>query len=391
MFINMEKFDFIKLMLQNRNLSLNDKKRLLLLATREIEKEDNHIEVARQTHTAEDNINYISPKDLQLFLYRFNQDGILKYTCHEIDTIETKEEICNLCGTQGYSLRKHSEIISKAFEELNKKLRDEKIFKDPNMYALMSVYLTGSTPGGQTKWSSLKIETNWASPDLFAWGDSNPDLIPSPSKNIAIRQRNKGYELPKALRSNLTGSRILTFKELVLYFKSLFHIRRDNSLLDILNYINNTEKYSDKKINIVFLDKQFKNNIELLTNVDKLVQAYKRIIEICRNSHKDDDILNIELSFFEEEGFIYFCIHDKDSIYGKNLDAATKRIGEQHMKLIKNQINGLCDLYIEADFDNQEFARIALWDENSGPQSEDLNIEVIRIDHCQGVKYILRF
>ena len=152
-----------------------------------------------------------------------------------------------------------------------------------------------------------------------------------------------------------------------------------------------TEQYSDNKINISFSDEKFKNNIELFTNVEKLVQAYKRIIEICRSCHKDDEILNIELSFFEDENYIYLCIHDINSIYGKSLDAATKRIGEQHKKLIKNQINGLCDLFIEADFDNQESARIALWNENSGPQSEDLNIEVSRMEHCQGVKYILRF
>ena len=387
----MEKYDFIKLMLQNRNLSLNDKKRLVLLATREIEKEDNLVEGAKHNHDTEDDINYISPKNLRLFLYRFNQDSILKYTCHEIDTIETKEEICSLCGTQEYSIRKHSGIISKAFEDLNNKLRDEKIYKEPNMYALMSVYLTGSSPSGQTKWSSLKIDTNWACPELFAWGDNNPDTIPSPGKNIARRQTNKGYELPKALKSNLNGSRILTFKELVLYFKSLFHIRRDNSLRDILNYINEVEQYANNNINIVFSEEKFKNNIELFTNVEKLVQAYKRIIEICKSCHNDDEELNVELSFFEEEGAIYLCIHDINSVYGKNLDAATKRIGEQQKKLIKNQINGLCDLFIEADFDNQEYARIALWNENRERQSEELNIEVTNIDHCQGVKYILRF
>ena len=107
----MEKYEFIKLMLQNRNLSLNDKKRLLLLATREIERKDDLFDGAKHIHGGAGEINYISPKDLQLFLYRFYQDGILKYTCHEIDTIETKDEICNICGTQEYSLRKHSEII----------------------------------------------------------------------------------------------------------------------------------------------------------------------------------------------------------------------------------------------------------------------------------------
>ena len=84
-------------------------------------------------------------------------------------------------------------------------------------------------------------------------------------------------------------------------------------------------------------------------------------------------------------------IHDKNSRYGKNLDAATKRIGESHSKLIEKQINGLCDLYVEADFDNQEFARIALWNENSHPLGELPNIDVKRLNNCQGVKYILIF
>ena len=44
----MERYDFIKLMLQNRNLSVNDKKRLLLLATREIERVDTSLEQKKE-------------------------------------------------------------------------------------------------------------------------------------------------------------------------------------------------------------------------------------------------------------------------------------------------------------------------------------------------------
>lgn len=47
----MEKYDFIKLMLQNRNLSNNDKKRLLLLATQEIEKADASLETMESNST----------------------------------------------------------------------------------------------------------------------------------------------------------------------------------------------------------------------------------------------------------------------------------------------------------------------------------------------------
>ncbi len=334
---------------------------------------------------------YISPKYLQLFLKEFNQDEILKYTCHEIDTDETAREICEMCETEEYSVKKHSELIAKAFENLNKKLINKKIFKDPKMYALISVYLTGITSNGQKQWSSLNIDTNWSCSELFDWGERNPGIIPSPGRNIARKQRNPGYELPHALLSNLTGTRILSFRELVLYFKSLFHIRRDNSLKDILCYINETEKYKDKNISISFSDSDFKNNIELFADVDKLVQAYKHIIELCKDCHKNEENINVELSFYERDGYIYFCIHDLDSVYGKNLAAATTRIGERQKPIIKNQINGLCDLLIEADFDNKEFARITLWGENSNLLTDNPNILVEKLEKCHGVKYILRF
>lgn len=334
---------------------------------------------------------YIPPKNLQLFLRRFNQNDVLKYTCHEIDTDETIREICDLCGSEEYTVKKHSELISKAFDELNNQLISDKIFKDPKMFALISVYLTGETKSGQKQWSSLNVDTTWSSKELLDWSENNPGVIPSPGKNIAKKQKNTGYELPKAIRSNLTGNRILTFKELVLYFKSLFHIRRDNSLRDILSYVNKEEHYVEQNISIFFSEERFGNNIELFTDVDKLVQTYKHILDICRKCHKEGEKIIIELSFYAEENHVFFCIHDKESVYGKNLMAATTRIGELQKPLIYHKINGLCDLIIEADFDNKEYARIALWHENSRPLSEKPNVEVERLNSCQGVKYILRF
>ena len=101
-------------MLKIRNLSVNDKKRLILLATQEIEQGGNtpfDVKLIEKKDDNRKNIKYIPPKNLQEFLYRFNQDSILKYTCHEIDTDDTIREICNLCKTEEYSLRKHSEPI----------------------------------------------------------------------------------------------------------------------------------------------------------------------------------------------------------------------------------------------------------------------------------------
>lgn len=390
--IKQEILDFVYYMIHSKSLTRDQQaRRDKLFARDSLSIQKNIIE---NDKLVREKVKYVSPKNLHIFLFRYNQDSILKYTCHEIDTVETIAEICHLCGTESYSIKKHTEIIDKAFKQLTKALKDDNVYLDSKMYALISVYLTGKTKSGKTEWSTLNIKTNWSSKALFEWGDNNPNIIPSPGMNIARKQRNRGYELPKAYISNLSGNRILSFNELVIYFKSLFHIRRDNSLRDLILYQNEIKKLNNSKINIVFSETMFRDNIELFTDVEKLIQAYYKIIMICkkcREKDETDESINIELSFFEENGDVFFCIHDKNSVYKKNLSAAIGRIGDLHADLIKNQINGLCDLYIEADFDNNEYARIALWNENSKPLDQTPNVGVERIENCQGVKYILKF
>lgn len=333
--------------------------------------------------TKKKKIRYVSPKNLHSFLYCFNQDDILKYTCHEIDTDEIIDEIIKQCGTKKYSLRKHSNLIFEALESLLNDFERKKIFLDYKFIALLKTYICGNNEKG---WSSLGIKTCWKSDDLLAWGDLNEGVIPSPGKNIAKKQRNNGFKLSKALMSNLNGTRILSFKDLVTYFKSLFHIRRDNSLRKILEYQNR----HIEGINVVFSEKLFNDGIELLTDVDKLVQAYRGILKIYKDANKDKT-LNIELSFYESNASVYFTIWDTDHCYGKTLKSACERIGESQSKLIKNQINGLCNLYVEADFGNQEYAKIGLWTKGSAPLGDEPNIPVEFMPEFKGVKYILEF
>lgn len=90
----MEKLDFIKLMLQNRNLSVNDKKRLLLLATREIEQVDTIIEPKEnkdyQESKRKDSVKKAvsakhAPKDTAAILSLFDRRDGLKYLTHNYD------------------------------------------------------------------------------------------------------------------------------------------------------------------------------------------------------------------------------------------------------------------------------------------------------------------
>ena len=209
--IKQEILDFVYYMTHSKSLTRDQQaRRDKLFARDSLSIQENIFENEKLFR---EKVKYVSPKNLHIFLFRYNQDSILKYTCHEIDTDETIAEICHLCRTESYSIKKHTEIIVKAFKQLTKALKDDNVNLDTKMYALISVYLTGMTRSGQTEWSTLKIKTNWSSKALFEWGDNNPNIIPSPGMNIARKQRNRGYELPKAFISNLSGNRILSFNE----------------------------------------------------------------------------------------------------------------------------------------------------------------------------------
>lgn len=327
---------------------------------------------------------YVSPKILHSFLYKFNQDEVLKYTCHEIDTNEVIDYINELCVTKKYNFKEHSELIRKKFKWLLNDFRRDNIFLDNKFIGMLMAYIGLSNK----EWSSLGIKTGWNSQDIIEWSESHEGIIPSPGRNIAKKQKNNGFTLKDAFSSNLSENRIKSFRELVIYFKSLFHIRRDNSLRKIIQYQNTN--IGIEGLDITFADKDFNDGIELFTDVDKLIQAYRAILRICREANKEGNI-DVELSFYESEDCIFFTIHDKNHCYGKTLKSATERIGESQTKLIQNQINGLCDLYIEADFGNNEYARIGLWTKDSNPLGEKPNISVERLDKAIGVKYILKF
>ena len=312
---------------------------------------------------------YVSPKKLQKFLFDFNQDEVLKYTCHPIDSEEVIEEINKQCKTDLYSVEEHSKLIIERFES---KFKGEKQSK--NMKGLIYAYLKGPK-----EWSSNRVVINWSSTELINWGNEHIGKVASPGKNIATKQKNNGFKLPNPFVSAINGKRVATFTNLVIFFKTLFHIRRDNSLKNIIIYNNK----SIENANITF-SSNFNENIELFTDVDKLLQAYKNIIKICTECSLEGEQPIIEISFYKEENNVYFCIHHINTRYGKTKDDSLKRIGESQSNLIKNQINGLCDLFIEADFGNKEYACINLWDESDELKSEN-------ISEMQGVKYILRF
>ena len=393
----MDKLSFIKMLLQNRSLSINDRKRLIVLATKEIEEKQANIisptekeePLAAQTKHRGLGLIYVKPCILQEFLLRYNQDNILKYTCHSIDDDDDIRIINAGCGVERYNLAKHIELISKRFNDLleNYKTQNPLILRS-KMTSLILVYITGKDyQGNLKKWSTSQFKTNWQSEDLKKWGEENPHIIPNPGPNIAQKQQNYGFKLTERNTSYLSDTPVRYLKDLVIYFKALFHIRRDNSLKQILMLQNSKiDSIKEGRVIVDFSPSNFFENIELLTDVDKLIQAYKKIISICSDNQniKFGEKTLVELGFYEQDEHSYFSIHHTNSQYGKTVRNAIERIGKDQASLIENQINGLCDLFIEADFGGNQYFRINLWDKKKKTERQE-------IDKMQGVKYIMRF
>lgn len=438
------KYTFAQELLRSYKLTPEQKERVLALVARErnediirleekvasLEKktpitpipEDEEPDEIEEGKTKKSLPNYINPfsgNGLAAFLLAYNQDPLLKYTCHTIgDGVITCEEdgeeynivdyIKKVANIETYTVREHQRILQERFKKLCDEKEPNKEGKEKNKYFfsnkiknLILVYLTGKNYEGEKKgWSSDNIEINWANEELFAWSDAHPNCVPHPNGTLKNKQK-VFFKLEKPFTSKLNGKRIRDFSDLVIHFKYLFHIRSDNSLKDLLEYRN--EKWKTK-IDFHF-DEKFYENIELFTDVDKLLQIYDEILKditdtISEKNKKyrleEGEKHKIVLSFYEKEKEVYFeilHIHPHCPFYLKTSDNALERIGDFQTSLI-NKINGITNLYIEADF-KEEGKSYCInlwegeWDEGKGRHFRKV-VSKEEISQVGGVKYKLR-
>lgn len=391
------KIDFINDLLSSKKIKIEEKSRILELTKvellnfdaesdeikRRIDKIENKIKELEGETSNDflelDNIDidvqknqlpaYKNPKDLNNFLLEYNKNFILKYTCHEIDDLESfletfENKIFSLDEYRFLIDREYKKISSKYYGKINK-----------NIQGLIWAYLKGGNP-----WSSDKIKVNWGSEQLKQWCINNPTAVPNPGLNLRRIMRYDGFEFESFLSKN-TSKRIASFSDLVIHFKHLFHIRNDNSLKHIIERKNLAENYAE---NIEFR-MNLPENIEFFSDVDKIIQAYEKIIEMIlefvQNNNKEKPIIN--LSLYELNNEVMFSIHHLNSIFGKTIANCINRPGEKETSLIRNQINGVCKLKLKADFGEQNFAEINLWD-GQIRQSK-------KLDKFEGVEFQLIF
>lgn len=409
------KYDFIKELLEDKRIKQNQRERILELASKEItlegtleervqkieeilfRKEDEiilteeqvssemierNVAVKNQTDAGSHKENelpiYLHPSHLYNFLYQYNQNKILRTTCHDIDSNEL-ESILEFCKTETYDFKQHLKTIHEAYAN------HERTHNAPyQVKALIRVYLTGKDYYGKISegWSS-KIKINWNSKELLDWAKVNYKIPPNSSITFFRESNLRSFKIEPQIKTSITVRPIQTFTQLVLHFKNLFHIKGgQQSLREIIKRVNQ-DKLWNEKVDFEFDEKEFINNLEHFTDVEKLIQSYNKIISLIIEQHKHTEKPKVRLMYYQENQKVIFSIHHLNSVYNKTIENTIERLGQTYTSLINKQINGLCNLHLKADFGNRQFAEINIWngkDRESKP-----------INPFQGVEHIMEF
>ena len=382
----MNRFDFVKTLLENEKFNTSQKERFIKLVTNELAEAkhlDNQIiqdiilikkEIGLKDHQEKSpNQDYKNPVHLSKFLEEFNQDPVLRYTCHEIDDNDHLNIILEKCNTDSYDYTEHIKIIHKAYNKLTYRYKNKNISK--NILTLISTYL--GTYDKYNEWSEEDIPIKWISEDLASWCRTNEGKVPSPGSD---KPQEESFRFQTIELKN--GSLISSFSELVIYFKNLFHIKEANPLNTIIEneiFLN----FNDDQKYIFEFDDNFSTTIELFTYTETLIQAFRLIVKMSANYHEETP-LRVKLFFgYDKHQQKELKIIIKNSnIFGK--DTSGFRLGDNFNLLIKKQINGLCDLYVKAYFnDKNSVGEINVWNGKTIKFKESN-------DEIEGVEFILK-
>jgi hypothetical protein len=333
------KYDFIRQMLLNKKINQDQRGRILELASREINLHgtleervrkieeilfNNNVEINNEMNeTLEvdkkvDNLpDYINAYHLYKFLFEYNQNPVLRSTCHDLDS-GSIEKIVDYSESESYCFSKHLIKIIENYSEHERKYK-----APPKIKALIRGYLTGKDYYGNeliTGWSSGGIKVNWSSSELVHWTSKHNGFPPNINQELAGDKEIDLFPIIPQITSPISYEAIQNFTQLVLHFKNLFHLKSGvQSLKAILDRFNKLKKWREK-IDFDKTEIQFSDNLEHFTDVDRLTQAYNKLLDLIVKQHITVDKPKVKLRYYEENQKIYLSIHHLNGKYNKTLN-----------------------------------------------------------------------
>ncbi len=331
----MEKLEFIKIMLANRYLSLNDKRRLINLATNEIGADDkaNAIEVLEGSDRSDTFLKKIllkqrhKPKDTASFLSLFNDPAGFKYLTHDY--------------APGVNIE-YDAFLEQVRDTFEKNAKEYTIPK--TLYSLMNTVLNGGVDERQRPktWRSFDgkpQKENYASESWIDWARNNPNIHLLSNDNV---------------------------RRTIMLFRNTIRVVKP-ALNDIVQGMR--EQYANMEIHTQKLDKA-----DFYTYVYYLKEGIKRILDDISQYQEHPEV---HISFMSEYGddFSKRIIRiTQTGSKAANFEQVRERFngGGGAFNEIRDTLLGYCNWSVEALWDG-EAKRWNLLDDNNAKEVEELN------------------
>lgn len=328
----MEKYDFIKLMLKSRNLSVNDKKRLVLLATQEIEKKDKITAGGIESSDRDKSINKEqphAPKDTAEFLSLFNKPEGFKFLTHDFPGHEME----------------YGQLIKQVHETF---LSAIKKFQIPSsLYAFMRTVLFGE--GKYRTWKDCNGKDhseNYVCAEWKQWAKENPQL--HISKNETIEKIIMDFR--STIRLALSGD-------------------TDSQLKTII------KRQEKKHANLSIISENLNNANEFYTYVNYLEKGITLILDDMSKRFKESSKVKISYES-SREGDYGLCVI-KITQYGsfslQSIEDVQRKFngGGGDFYSIKNTLCGYCNWAVESRW-GEKAMRWNILDDTGNAEIEDL-------------------
>ena len=305
----MEKYDFIKLMLKSRNLSLNDKKRLVLLATQEIEKKEKITERGTDSPDGDKSINKEqphAPKDTAAFLSLFNHEDGFKFLTHDFDPGSEME---------------YSQLLKMARDTFMS--AKDKYTIPKSLYALMFTMLYG---GKDKTWmdSNGKRQTeNFACNKWTQWAKDNPKIHVLSNESI---------------------------KKVLMAFRSTIRLVLSEDTDSQLKTI--VKRQEKKHANLLIISENLNNADDFYTYVNYLEKGIKLILDDMSKRFKESPKVKIsyESSLNDDYRLCVIRITQYGSFSSKSLEDVQSKFsgGGGDFYSIRNTLYGYCNWSVES-------------------------------------------
>ena len=324
-------------MLKSRNLSVNDKKRLILLATQEIEKADNNVEESETKRpegansTQREQVH--APKDTAAFLSLFNYEDGFKFLTHDFDPDSEME--------YGQLIKIAQDAFNNASAVIERKI-------PTSLYAFMRTVLFGK--GKYKTWKDCNGKDHsehYVCAEWKKWAKENPKL------HILSNE---------------------TIKKTIMDIRSTIRlVLSENTDSRLKTIIKRQEK---KHANLSIISENLDNADEFYTYVNYLEKGIKLILDDMSKRFKESPKVNISYDS-SRDGNYKLCmikITQYGSFSSKSLDEVLSKFkdGGGDFFSIKNTLCGYCNWTVESKWGNKVM-RWNILDDTGKEETEELS------------------